>query len=424
MKDGLVPAANAWPAGWPAGRSFVFEQAELVVSTLTVQCKVRSPAWAWLDQAAREVNQVWNFCNATSFKAAYGRYGGSKRWLSGFDMNKLLAGVGDCFEKIGIDVAQAVAAEHATRRNQFKTSKLRFRKSGGSRKSLGWVPFKGINLRFKVSKKDPSQIKVCFYGKTIGLFNAERLLRFVRLANQGVGKLKAGSFSQDSLGHWYLNVAVDQVEAALPPLLGADSSVGLDPGQVKAMTGSSGEVLGTRRYRTLEPKIQQAQKCGHKKQARRYHRKARRQRQDDQNKFCRAVVNDHGRIWIGDLAYRRMIEKGLKGQAKSLTDAAIGAAYTKLTAMGHRAGRVVEKVSEKNSTRRCSSCQALTGPAGLISCDVRQWVCSACGADHDRDRNSGENLRHVGETEWQNRSSSDRAKAVAPRCWRPFAGTR
>ena len=174
----------------------------------------------------------------------------------------------------------------------------------------------------------------------------------------------------------------------------------------------------------MEPKIQQAQKCGHKKQARRYHRKARRQRQDDQNKFCRAVVNDHARIWVGDLAYRRMIEKGLKGQAKSLTDAAIGAAYTKLTAMGHRAGRVVEKVSEKDSTRRCSSCQALTGPSGLISCDVRQWVCSACGADHDRDRNSGENLRHLGETGWQNRSLSDRVKAVAPRCWRPFAGTR
>ena len=81
------------------GRSFVFEQADLVVSTLTVQCKVRAPAWAWLDQAAREVNQVWNFCNATSFKAAHGRYGGRKRWLSGFDMSKLLAGVGDCFEK-------------------------------------------------------------------------------------------------------------------------------------------------------------------------------------------------------------------------------------------------------------------------------------------------------------------------------------
>ena len=39
-------------------------------------------------------------------------------------------------------------------------------------------------------------------------------------------------------------------------------------------------------------------------------------------------------------------------------------------------------------------------------------------------RNSGENLRHLGETGWQNRSLSDRVKAVAPRYWRPFAGTR
>ena len=424
MKNGLVPAANALPADWPAGRSFVFEQADLVVSTLTVQCKVRSPAWAWLDQAAREVNQVWNFCNATSFKAAYGRYGGSKRWLSGYDMGKLLAGVGDCFDKIGIDVAQAVAAEHATRRNQFKKSKLRFRKSGGSRKSLGWVPFKGINLRFKVSKQDPAKIKVSFFGKTIGLFNAERLLRFVRLANQGVGKVKAGSFSQDSLGHWYLNVAVDQVEAALPPLLGPSSSVGLDPGQINAMTGSDGSVLPSRHYRKMEPTIQRAQKHGHKEQAKRGHRKARRQRLDARNKFCRQVINEVARVWVGDLPPKKMARSKLKGQAKSIHDSAIGAAYTTLEAMGHRAGRVVEKVSEKDSTRRCSSCQALTGPSGLISCDVRQWVCSACGADHDRDRNSGENLRHLGETEWQNRSPSDRAKAVAPRYWRPFAGTR
>ena len=424
MNDGLVPAANALPADWPAERSFVLEQADLVVSTLTIQCKVRSPAWAWLEQAAREVNQVWNFCNATSFKAAYGRYGGSKRWLSGFDMSKLVAGVGDCFEKIGIDVAQSVAAEHANRRNQFSRSKLRFRKSGGSRRSLGWVPFKGVNLRFKVSRKDPDKIKLFFLGKSIGLFNAERLLHFVRLAKQGVGKIRAGDFSQDSLGHWYLNVTVDQVEAALPPLLGKNSSVGLDPGQIKAMTGSNGEVLGSGRYRKMEPKIQEAQKHGHKKQAKFYNRKVWRQREDDRNKFCRGIIDDNARIWVGDLPYRRMIRHGLKGQAKSLSDAAIGAAFAKLTAMGHRAGRVVEKVSEKDSTRRCSCCQALTGPSGLNSCDVRQWVCSACGADHDRDRNSGENLRHLGEMVWQNRSLSDRAKAVAPRYWRPFAGTR
>ena len=60
MKDDRVPALEgvALPAAWPVGRSFVFGQADLVVSTLTLQSKVQKSAYAWLEQAAREVNQI------------------------------------------------------------------------------------------------------------------------------------------------------------------------------------------------------------------------------------------------------------------------------------------------------------------------------------------------------------------------------
>ena len=423
MHDGLVPAASSsLPATWPADRSFVFGQADLVLSTVTLSCKVRPAAKAFLEQAAREVNRVWNFCNATTYKAWHGRYGGTRKWLSAFDLSPLLVGCGDVFDKIGIDVAQNVAAEHATRRSQFKTSKLKWRKSGGTRKSPGWIPFKAANLRFKVNKTT-GKTKVCFYGKTIGLFNADYLLDQVRLAKQGVGKIRAGNFAQDALGDWYLNVVVDKVEAPLAPLLGDDSSVGYDPGFKAALTGSDGSILATGFYRELEPKIAQAQSTGHKRQAKRLARQVRRRRLDARNKFCRQVVDTYARIWVGDVSAPQLASSGLKGHGKSVHDAAFGAAYATLEAMGHRAGRVVEKVSEYNSTRRCSSCQALTGPTGLDACVVRQWVCAACGTHHDRDLNSGENIRHTGETGRQ-ACFDYRDHVAAPRYWRPFAGTR
>jgi hypothetical protein len=43
---------------------------------------------------------------------------------------------------IGAGTVQEVIAVHAKTRKQFKKDKLRWRCSGGARRSLGWVPFK------------------------------------------------------------------------------------------------------------------------------------------------------------------------------------------------------------------------------------------------------------------------------------------
>jgi hypothetical protein len=36
----------------------------------TLRLKVKAEAYTWLNAAAIEVNQVWNYANATSYKAA------------------------------------------------------------------------------------------------------------------------------------------------------------------------------------------------------------------------------------------------------------------------------------------------------------------------------------------------------------------
>ena len=167
-----------------------------MVKTTTIRCKVQPEAWPWLDQAAREVNTVWHFANATSFESlnAYARKSlppsdkpkkekakkegatplkpqqekthAHSKWLSVFDLNQLVAGCGDTFDRIGIDVAQKVNAEYVQKRSQASKPKLRFRASGGAKRALGWVPFKAVNIRQKGNS-------ITFMGKRIRLFNLD-----------------------------------------------------------------------------------------------------------------------------------------------------------------------------------------------------------------------------------------------------------
>jgi transposase len=50
------------------------------------------------------------------------------------------------------------------------------------------------------------------------------------------------------------------------------------------------------------------------------------------------------------------------------------------------------EVDPKYSTQTCSTCGAVTGPVGLNGLKVRQWQCSVCGTEHDRDVNSAINV--------------------------------
>jgi hypothetical protein len=153
----------------------------------TLRLKVKSEAYPWLNAAAMEVNLVWNFANETSFKALK-PYSGPGKWLTAYDLDKLTAGASRCFERIGSDTIQRVNAEFATRRKQFKKSKLRWRVSGGPRRSLGWVPFKAVQLKRKGKA-------LRFSGKAFRVFQQDLLKE---------ATWKCGCFAQDAVGDWWL----------------------------------------------------------------------------------------------------------------------------------------------------------------------------------------------------------------------------
>ncbi|HUO95168.1 MAG TPA: hypothetical protein VMT92_02970, partial [Steroidobacteraceae bacterium] len=154
----------------------------------TYRFKVRGECYPWLNAAAIEVNQVWNWANETSYKAARPFFG-PPSFLSGFDLCNLSSGATEHFEHIGADTIQKVCCEFAIRRRQFQKAKLRWRVSRGSRRSLGWIPFKAASLR-----RNGHSLRFC--GKSFRVFERPRFVEIKRFRD--------GSFSQDSVGDWWL----------------------------------------------------------------------------------------------------------------------------------------------------------------------------------------------------------------------------
>jgi len=136
-------------------------------SVRTLRLKVKAEGYAWLNAAAIEVNQVWNYANATSYKAAR-PFAGPAKWLTAFDLDKLTAGASEYFERIGSETIQRINAEFATRRRQFRRTKLRWRVSSGSKRSLGWIPFKAVQLKRKAKS-------LRFSGKSFRVFEQHLL---------------------------------------------------------------------------------------------------------------------------------------------------------------------------------------------------------------------------------------------------------
>jgi hypothetical protein len=240
--------------------------------TRTLRLKVRSEAYAWLNAAAMEVNEVFNYCNETSYKAAT-RTDLKRKWLSGFDLCNLTAGATPYFEKIGADTIQSVCTHYAQKRKAARRLKLRWRVSRGARRSLGSIPFKAANL-----KRQGRCVR--FAGKCVRVFERERL--------EGV-KWQGGCFAQDAVGQWWLCLPVKmQAERTIAP----QEAVGIDLGLKSIAVTSDGERLVAGRWtRGYAEKLASAQRRGHKRQAKRIHRKAARCRSDALHKFSRKMVD-------------------------------------------------------------------------------------------------------------------------------------
>lgn len=343
-------------------------------ATKTLQLRIKDKHARVLSVMAREVNQVFNFCNETSARAVRERH----QWLSGYDLQKLTAGFSQCDGiTIGSGTVQVVCAEYATRRRQFKRSRLNWRVSNSksSKYSLGWIPFKGGHARYKAGQ-------IHFAGQKFGLWDSYGLSDF---------ELRAGSFSEDSRGRWYFNVAV-QVPAK--PSAGT-TAVGIDLGLKEAAVCSDGRRIEGRWYRAHEQKVATAQRARKKRRVKALHAQIRNQRKDALHKLSTALVQQNAAIFVGDVASAKLVKTKM---AKSTLDAGWAMLKTMLEYKSHQAGIVFEVVNEAYSTQTCSCCGTIppSSPKGRAGLGIREWACSECATVHDRDVNAARNILAAG----------------------------
>ena len=323
-------------------------------------------------------NQVWNYCVATqrSVQRSW-NFGLSPRWPSQYDLQKLAGGTSRD-PHLHAQTIQGVCEQFSKSRDQHKRCP-RFRRSGGPRRSLGWVPFQKQSRQVTPSS-------VTYLGNTYRFFGAKRrpLPKMVR----------GGCFVEDARGRWWVCFHVEISEEASAEV--PHDAVGIDLGLKSLATLSTGEKIDApRTYRLWEDKLIVAQRANKQDRVRALHDKIANIRRDHLHKLSTRLVRTHGEIYVGDVSSSQLVRTRM---AKSVYDAGWSTLRGMLRYKASRHGAAYAEVDEFRSTQICSSCGDLppTRPRGIADLGMREWVCSSCGASHDRDVNAARNILATG----------------------------
>ena len=350
-------------------------KADTGTTVRTLRVRLKDKHAALLSSQAREVNFVWNFCNETGIKILEREH----RFCTGYDLDALTSGATKEGLTLHSQTVQAIASEYVTRRRQFKKRRLSWRTSKGSRKNLGWIPFKAAAISYRDGQ-------VRYQGTSLSLWDSYGLKDY---------KLGTGSFSEDARGRWYLNVTVEikKPEKPKPQNIQA-SSLGIDLGLKDMMVGSDGfKVEAQRFYRDLQPSLAVAQRANKAKRTKAIHAKIGNRRKDFLHKLSSHLVKGHAAIFVGDVNASGLAKTSL---AKSVLDSGWSTFRTMLQYKCDDAGVWFSEVKESYSTQECSCCHERSGPKGLEGLGIRQWTCVQCQTVHDRDQNAAINIRQRG----------------------------
>jgi putative transposase len=239
-----------------------------------------------------------------------------------------------------------------------------------------------------------------FWGQ---IYCAGRWLSLWDSYGLGSFELRAGNFSEDSRGRWYLNVCVPQRagdqrnKPSVASILDRSiPSLGIDLG-LRTFAAFTDEAIppieAERFYRDLEPALARAQRARHRNRARAIHAKIANRRKDFLHKLSTRLVKANGAIVVGNVNASALAKTR---QAKSVLDAGWSAFRTMLQYKCDDAGVWFDEVDEAFSTQDCSVCKSRAGPKGRKDLGIRGWQCTVCEAVHDRNVNAAHNILAAG----------------------------
>ena len=171
--------------------------------------------------------------------------------------------------------------------------------------------------------------------------------------------------------------------------------MGIDLGCKESATDSNGNGVSGREYRKQEGKLGIAQRARNKQRVKTLHAKIKNRRADALHKYSRKLVENNAAIFVGHISSSGLVKTKM---AKSVLDAGWASLKTMLEYKCDHAGIVFEEINEAYSTQSCSCCGTIpaSSPKGRTGLRIREWTCSECGAEHDRDINAAKNILAAG----------------------------
>lgn len=241
--------------------------------------------------------------------------------------------------------------------------------------------------------------KIRFDGKQvrlpkIGWIKIRETLRFR-------GRILGATVSRDA-DQWHVSVQVDVGEIRKERV--GEGVIGVDLGIKASATLSTGEVIegpkalggNLKKLRRLSRQHSRRIKGGtnrkkSSKRLARLHLRIANIRQDHIHKVSTRLVSENQAVGIEDLAVSNMVRN--KKLARRIGDEAWGVFRQQLIYKAPMFGtRVVVHDRWFPSSKICSDCGYVLDKLPL---SIRKWICSECGATHDRDVNAAINLSRI-----------------------------
>lgn len=262
-------------------------------------------------------------------------------------------------------------------------------------KRAGFPKFKSRRGKQSISYPQNTKIKQdCIQFPKLGDI-------YCRFTKEVEGEIKMMTISKTPELSYFVSIIVDDGRE-LPPLSSDGKAVGIDVGLLDFCITSDGSKYSNpkhwnkhfkklkRRQQKLSKKVKGSiNRTKARLAVSKVHGKIARCREDFLHKLSRKLVNENQVLAVENLNIKGMVRN--HNLAKAINDVGWGMFCTMLKYKTEREGKVYLEVDRFfPSSKTCNNCLHVVDKMPL---DIRQWQCSKCGVQHDRDINASRNIR-------------------------------
>lgn len=222
------------------------------------------------------------------------------------------------------------------------------------------------------------------------------------------GQIKTVTISKTSTGKYFASILVDnKAELPVKPSITEATTIGIDVGIKSFVVTSDGRQFepnrklksNLKRLQCLSRRVSRKTKgSNNRKKANKcvatLHERIANERIDYIHKITHALTHDNQ---VGSIVVENLNVSGLlknEKLAQAIADVSFGKFFEVLKYKCEWYGKnliVIDRWAP--SSKRCSCCGAINDALTLAD---REWMCTECGTQHDRDYNAAKNIRWYG----------------------------